>query len=453
MKNHFKVIRWIASLTACCILLFQAFWVYRTYQTSEENFHIRMSTALQHSVDTYLLERIETPVSLTDKSPSLSILSSFSRNEEGSNDAPIRGAFKHTGPVKISFQPLKIDTANLESVRLFLAKMIVLSNKEKIALSEIRNYFDRELKKEDIAVDYKLSLHWNPDRKSKERITASLGRGKGDWVIEAKIMNKGGYLLSRNAVPAIISLFLIILTAGSLWYMWFIISRQKQLDGKKNDFINNLTHELRTPISILKSTNEALLQFGEASNAEKTSRYLQINSGVLNKLDEDIERLLNITRYELGARTVYIEQVNVPDLIRTIIEKFQLKENSNISFESRLESEILSTDKYMIEAIITNLIDNALKYTDDSAKIVVKVSDLTGGWQLKVRDNGQGISKENLPLIFDKFYRVTSGDLHEVKGYGIGLSYVRQLVILLGGEINVKSQIGEGTTFIIKFPL
>lgn len=454
MKNNYKFILWITSLTAGSILLFQAFWVYKTYQTSEVNFRAEVNAALQRSVDIYLLESISTPLSLSGETPSLSIINTVSAQNLGvATTASKTNPIKSSGPVRMSLNALKIDRANLESVRLFLAKTIALSNKDSIKLSEIESLFKKELSKEKIKVDYQLSLHRFSGKKSKYTIAAYLGQGKGDWVIEAQLTNTRGYLLSQNAVPAIISLFLILITAGSLWYMGLIIRRQKQLDVKKNDFINNLTHELRTPISILKSTNEALLQFGESKNVEKTTRYLKINAGVLNKLDADLDRLLNISKYELGARTAVITPVNIPDLIHEVIEKFQLNDNTTITVESELNIDVIATDKHMIESIITNLLDNALKYNNLPAHIIIKASALTRAWQLEVEDNGQGISEENLSLIFDKFYRVSTGDLHEVKGYGIGLSYVKQLVTTLSGEINVSSRVGAGTKFIIKFPL
>lgn len=235
--------------------------------------------------------------------------------------------------------------------------------------------------------------------------------------------------------------------------MGLIIYRQKQLDLKKNNFISNITHELRTPISILKSTNEALLQFGEAANPEKTNRYLKINADVLNKLDYNIDRLLDITRYELGVKYVNLTHVNIDELVRSIVEKFCVNDHNQITISTELENETILTDKDMIDGILTNLIDNALKYSSNTPEIMVKVLSSSKYWQLEVQDKGKGISEENLPLIFDKFYRITSGYLHDVKGYGIGLSYVKELVSLLSGEIIVNSRLEFGTTFIIKFPL
>ncbi|WP_035644212.1 cell wall metabolism sensor histidine kinase WalK [Flavobacterium sp. ASV13] len=451
MKNQFKIIL-ITSITACSILLFQLFWVYRTYEESRENFQGKVKNALQRSVDLFFLEKVRTPMSLSNADPYLSIVSEVT--DEKKEKINLKGDFsKSGGPIKIGMQPLKIDTSNLENVRLFLVKLIASSNKQNIDLSLVSEDFRKELDKEKIFIDYKLSLKKNAVADSKEVVSVPLGTSEKNWVIEARLFKTGKFLISKNIIPFSISIILVILTGGSLWYLGLIIYRQKQLDYKKNNFISNITHELRTPISILKSTNEALLQFGEASNPEKTNRYLKINADVLNKLDYNIDRLLDITRYELGVKYVNLTDVNIEELIKSIVDKFQVNDNNQISFSAELENEIIRTDKDMIEGILTNLIDNALKYSINSAEIIVKVLSSSKYWQLEVQDNGSGISEENLPLIFDKFYRITSGDLHDVKGYGIGLSYVKELVSLLSGEIIVNSHLGSGTTFIIKFPL
>lgn len=451
MKNQFKIIL-ITSITAFSILLFQLFWVYRTYEESRDNFQLKVKTALQRSVDLFFLEKVRTPMSLSNSDPYLSIISEIT--DEKKEKIHLKGDYsKSTGPIQIGMQPLKIDTANLESVRLFLVKLIASSNKQNVDLSLVSKDFKKELDKEKIFIDYKLSMKKKAVSDSEEVVIIPLGTSEKNWIIEARLFKTEKYLLSKNIIPFSISIILVILTGGSLWYLGLIIYRQKQLDYKKNNFISNITHELRTPISILKSTNEALLQFGEASNPEKTKRYLKINADVLNKLDYNIDRLLDITRYELGVKYVNLTNVIIDELVRSIVDKFQVNDNNHISIDFELENEIISTDKDMIDGILTNLIDNALKYSAGSAEIIVKVLSSSSYWQLEVQDKGSGISEENLPLIFDKFYRITSGDLHDVKGYGIGLSYVRELVSLLSGEIIVNSHLGSGTTFIIKFPL
>lgn len=451
MKNYFRTIQWIASITACSILIFQSVWVYRSYRTSEANFRITAREALQRSVDQYLLEQIPTPVSLTGPAPTLSIINTVSEDSPGKAPKNLTVPFGITNAVRIDFHPLQIDTANLESVRLFVAKMVALSNKQKINLSIVDGYFRKELDKEGIDVRFGLSLQKSASDMHGEVIGVSLGRGKGDWVIRATPATEGLHLLSQNMAPAVVSLFLILLTAGCLWYMSLIIARQRRLDQKKNDFIDNIAHELRTPVSILKSTNEALLQFGQASDAEKTGRYLQFNADVLEKLESDLDRLLKIRQYDLGSKNAVMSLVNLKNLVQEVIARYQMNMENHISFSYELGQETVTSDAAMLKDILANLVDNALKYSKEPVVITIRSRNVNNGWQLMVEDKGIGISEENLPLIFDKFYRVDTGELHEVKGYGIGLSYVKQATKQLGGEIEVNSKVGVGTTFIITF--
>jgi two-component system, OmpR family, phosphate regulon sensor histidine kinase PhoR len=451
MKNYFRTTQWVAALTACCIFTFQAVWVYRSYRTSEENFKIKVTQALKRSVDQYLLEHIPTPISLSGSAPMLYVVNKISREGDKEISSSLKAPFDTANSVRIDFQPLPIDTANLETVRLFVAQMTALSNKKKIDMAIVAKYFRKELAKENITINFKLSLMKPTSDKSEGVINVPLGSGKGDQVISAMPEGVGRHLLNENLAPALVSLFLILLTAGCLWYMRIIILRQRVQDQKKNDFIDNLAHELRTPVSILKSTNEALLHFGQATDAEKTNRYLQFNAGVLDKLENGIDRLLRIRQYELGGKSSSITHVNLSELINEVTNLFKPGPKDKITTAISKIREAVYSDRDMLKDILTNLIDNALKYSDGPAIIEVEVTGLNRGWQLSVKDNGIGISEENLPLIFDKFYRVATGDVHDVKGYGIGLSYVKQLVLQLGGNITVTSEVGVGTTFIIFF--
>jgi two-component system phosphate regulon sensor histidine kinase PhoR len=270
--------------------------------------------------------------------------------------------------------------------------------------------------------------------------------------VEAIFINKDRVLLAQNIVPAIISLVLIILSAGSLCYMWIIIRRQMQLDHIKNDFISNITHELRTPISILKSTHEALFRYGGIAEPEKAERYLKINTDILEKLDHNVDRILDITRYESGDKPAKPDWVDIDDLIAGVMERFSLDADRPIVFLSPSGLADVYTDRYIIDTIISNLVDNAIKYGGKHVKVTITARSAGSGWQLIVLDNGGGIDQRYLPFIFEKFYRVPSGNLHEVKGYGLGLSYVKQLVISLNGTISVRSKINSGTIFTIQFP-
>ena len=161
---------------------------------------------------------------------------------------------------------------------------------------------------------------------------------------------------------------------------------------------------------------------------------------------------MDITRHEQGIKVFNYQLINIDHLMNDIISRFAATGAQSIEYRSELDNKLISTDSYIVDTVVTNLVDNAIKYSHENVRIQITTSPAGNGWQLKVKDNGIGISDQNLPYIFDKFYRVPSGNIHDVKGYGLGLSYVKLLVSNLKGTINVKSKPGTGTTFVIKFP-
>jgi len=207
---------------------------------------------------------------------------------------------------------------------------------------------------------------------------------------------------------------------------------------------------LRTPITILKTSNEALASFGAAEDTASLNRYLRINASVLDQLDTDIERILQFNRSQEEKQLPVYEAVALRKAVLNIAQRFEMNENLDIRVVIDAAFEVI-TDPYMMDTILVNLIDNAIKYSTGRAKIEISAKGLSQNWQLEVRDQGQGIPGADLPYIFDRFYRVSTGDLHEVKGYGIGLTYVRQLVASLDGHIKACSEPGKGTTFKLTF--
>jgi len=351
-------------------------------------------------------------------------------------------------------EEVAVNPANLYRLKVMLAETQFTSATaiNTIKLDTLKAIFKSELKRNNIDLPFNLLLLKNQQSLPTDKIAAYLNYSKSSPIIEAIFVNINQILLVQNIVPAIISLILILLSAGSLCYMWIIIRRQMQLDHIKNDFISNITHELRTPISILKSTHEALFRYGGIAEPEKAERYLTINIEILDKLDHNVDRILDITRYESGDKPARPEWVAINKLISVVIERFSQAGNHPIELLNPSNLQEVFTDSYVIDSIISNLIDNAIKYGGENVMVSITINPSEKGWQLIIRDNGKGIDQQYLPFIFDKFYRVPSGNLHEVKGYGLGLSYVKQLANSLNGVLHVSSKINSGTIFTIQFP-
>ena len=435
----------MAAITAGGILIFQCYWVYNTYKTGEQNLNKLLTAILQRSIDQYQVQQVNLPASLGEKSPHLDVME-WKSPLTGKNGQPA------TKGTILKFNQVSVNADEVARVKLMIAQLMSEQQGQPIHFELLNKLFADELSKGNLQLSFKLLLLPHQQQLPENKIAGYVSFSKQSPILEAEVNDTSRLLLLQNVLPAAISLALILLSGGSLFYMWIVIRRQIKLDSIKNDFISNITHELRTPLSILKTSHEILINLGEVDDREKTMRYLTTNKGILEKLDKNVDRILDITQFESGARLAKIETVPVNELIAEVISCFTLKDGVDIRFINDSNLTHLNSDGYIIDTVATNLIDNAVKYAGQQVAVNVKINDLGNSWQLIISDNGNGIAKQHLPFIFDKFYRVPSGDLHDVKGYGLGLSYVKQLVGNLNGQITVDSKIGGGTMFIIKFP-
>lgn len=242
---------------------------------------------------------------------------------------------------------------------------------------------------------------------------------------------------------------LIVLLLGlAFYYLISTILKQRTLDEMKTDFTNNITHELKTPIAVAYAANDALLNFSNQADEDKRNHYLTLCRQQLEQLSGMVEQILSMSMKRRRQFKLNIEPVNVSQLLQPVIEQQQLKADKPVTITSRIEPENMTVqaDRIHLSNILNNLIDNAVKYSLDEARIEIKATTEA----ITVTDHGIGIAVDKLPHIYDKFYRVPTGDRHDVKGYGLGLFYVKTMVEKHGWSIVASSVKGEGTTFTIQ---
>ncbi|WP_290390648.1 sensor histidine kinase, partial [Paramuribaculum intestinale] len=257
-------------------------------------------------------------------------------------------------------------------------------------------------------------------------------------------------------IPAFIMTFVLLVVFVITIYLIF---RQKKLTDMKNDFINNMTHEFKTPISTISLAAQML----NDSSVRKSSNMLEHISNVINdetkRLRFQVEKVLQMSMFERQKATLKLQDVDANTIVENIIHTFKIKVEKyggHIEAVLKAEQSIIHVDEMHFTNVIFNLLDNAVKYRreDESLKLSVTTRDVSGGrLEVTVADNGIGIRREDLKKIFEKFYRVPTGNLHDVKGFGLGLAYVNKMVRELGGQITVESELGQGTRFIITLPL
>ena len=258
----------------------------------------------------------------------------------------------------------------------------------------------------------------------------------------------------RFMIPSVVFTFVLLVT---FIFTIYIIFRQKKLTEIKNDFINNMTHEFKTPISTI-SLAAQMLQDPAVGKSPAMFKHI---SGVINdetkRLRFQVEKVLQMSMFERQKAVLKRKELNANDLITSVVKTFTIKvEKNNGSITSDLKSECpwIFVDEMHFTNVIFNLLDNAVKYKkpEGELNLHVRTWDESGKLYISIEDNGIGIKKENLKKIFDKFYRVHTGNLHDVKGFGLGLAYVKKIIQDHKGIIRAESELNVGTKFIIVLP-
>lgn len=234
------------------------------------------------------------------------------------------------------------------------------------------------------------------------------------------------------------------------------ILKQKKLSEMKDDFINNMTHEFKTPVATISLACEALQDPDMASNLQIRQRYLHIIGDENRRMSQQIEKVLQAARLDRDQWPISSEITNAHEILREVIENMNVQVQAA---EGQIISDLqamdywINVDKMHFVSVLQNLLDNANKYSPSNPQITVRTYNEYGRWVLQVSDNGIGMSTEEQKRIFDKFYRVPTGNLHNVKGFGLGLSYVRTIAQAYGATIGVQSRPDKGSTFTIAWPL
>ncbi|MBM3171537.1 MAG: HAMP domain-containing histidine kinase [Bacteroidetes bacterium] len=246
----------------------------------------------------------------------------------------------------------------------------------------------------------------------------------------------------------------VMVIMGVFIFVVVIVFREKRLSAMRQDFINNMTHEFKTPISTLLVAAEALKKNASGLEGDRVKRYAQIIQDESLRLKTHVEQILKVAMVESARNNVERQEINARDLLQSVKEQFKTRlENKQATFEfcSDLPTELtLQGDKNHLSNALFNLLDNALKYGGEQVHIRLRAELKSGQLVVEVSDNGPGIPKAVQGMIFEKFYRVSTGNRHDIKGFGLGLSYVKQIVRLHGGQITLRSKEGAGAVFTLK---
>ncbi|MEO6304119.1 MAG: HAMP domain-containing sensor histidine kinase [Bacteroidia bacterium] len=265
--------------------------------------------------------------------------------------------------------------------------------------------------------------------------------------------NENNFILKGMQNILLLSLLFSLLIIGAFYYTLRLILKQKKLSEVKNDFINNMTHELKTPIATISLAVDGLNNPQVKNDLEKFKNYTRILKEENAKLNNHVERVLQMAMLDKGELQLNKKPINLVSIIEAAIDTFKLQaeeQHAKISFKPASPEIIITADKYHLLTSICNLIDNALKYSGKDCEIIISVEKIQSAIVIKVKDNGIGIDPSLHEKVFEKFYRVQAGNLHDTKGFGLGLSYVRSIMDAHKGSIELTSEKGKGSEFILK---
>lgn len=479
-KNYKWVVRFII-LTILATIGVQLFWNYKEYQVNKQHLISKVQQSLDNSLEAYFANVTRTGIikynvdleEITDtivvNSPSKSVFrtkidSTLKNISKLENEKPI--LIKDYRNSNYPFYTTdKVLPQNIDSL---INKVFISISRDSMNLKKLDSYLSVELNRHQLNIDYALKYDYSQkvsrdsiivssknlylDNFPKSHLTATSNstflprKGK----MQLLFTNETAIILRKSLISILLSFLLSVGIISSLVFLLKTIYKQKQLAEVKNDLINNITHEFKTPIATIGVALESIMNFNAIDDKEKTRKYLNMSTDQLSKLNIMVEKLLETASLDSDNLDMNLDEINSTELIQSIIAKhdFQLK-NKTIEFKNNSSDLIIKADKFHFENVVNNIIDNAIKYGGD--KIIVATKQVKNKFEISIADNGNSLTKNNKDKIFEQFYRVPKGNTHDVKGFGIGLYYAKKIVEKHDGTIDVH--LGKNlTTFKITIP-
>jgi len=418
-KNSLRLILILGALAISGILVFQSYWLFESWSIKNQEFHTSVSKALR-----IVAEKIA-DINETDL-PKSNLIQRRSSNYYSVN---INSA---------------IDANILED---FLVREFDIAN-----INTIFEYAVYDCENNELAYANTCNLSEGPDN-----YTLSENLPTFDELIYYFVVNfpkKESYIINDIRMSVLFSLLTILAVVSFMYAVWIILKQQKTTDLQK-DFINNMTHEFKTPISSIKIASDVLLKNENVIQDVRLNQYAGIIKDQNERLNNQVEKVLNIARLEKDQFKLNLERIELISFINKIVGQEKIKFetlNGELKFLTKITSAEIKADKLHFTNVLTNILDNASKYCKKRPEVLISLKLIKDKYRLEITDNGIGMKKEQLKKIFNKFYRVSTGNVHDVKGFGLGLFYVKNICDVHGWNTTVESTLNQGTSFIIEIP-
>lgn len=471
MKLQIRLILIFVSLSVLGIFFFQGYWLWNSFRIDKQQLQRTINETFQVAIGEELTLRLEklkndsTPEAFhgeiefqftvdstsTIQKPRLSPYTRTRLQQQAKNDSVI---YKLHNPEDI---PL-MRTA-------FKGIWQAVNGLSPVDLNQVDSLWNRHLEQENITskhfidftqgpdtlLDTTLPDNYNPtDLMSTQKFGVSTDDSIG---IQGFIISPDKAIFKQMGSLMVASLFLLVITTACYLFLIRTIFKQKTIAQIKNDFVNNMTHELKTPITITYSAIDALQTFKLVEQKETRDEYFTLCRQQLKHLSGLVEKILSMAVDERKNFRLQKELFPLQPILDSLLQQFKLKAGKPISFSIDVSNELfIYADKLHFTNVISNLIDNAIKYSGATVDIQISARNVNGQTRISVTDNGTGIPPSQQNRIFEHFYRVPKGNIHDVKGFGLGLSYVKDIIEKHNGSITVQSKEKQGSTFTILIP-
>ncbi len=436
-KGLVTLLVWLGAFSLLSLVVLQVYWVHNTYLLKEQTFADHIQKALHQTVD-----ELEASDDLTRESERLMVPADSSTKDPWIIDPN-------------SWVEVDIFPSIEERLDTHLVDSLITKN---IWKEGVKAHFEYGIYREDGF------LFW-----TKEKTTPSLDEEANifnvqlfpndpvsqRYFLKIRFPDTTRYLIGSMWSMLIISGLLITALMILFFYSFLTIHRQRKLSELKSDFINNMTHELKTPIATISLACEVLQDRDVQKSETSRERYIKMIREENTRLGMLVENVLRTSLFEQGQMKMKVQPIALHEVIHTVLRSFdlQVKNRRAVVVEDfQTGNDQIEGDILHITNLVFNLFDNALKYSLEHPEITITTKEEGGYVVFEVADKGIGISKENQKRIFEKLYRVPTGNVHNVKGYGLGLSYVMGVVLKHRGQIQVISELKKGTKFIVKLP-
>jgi two-component system phosphate regulon sensor histidine kinase PhoR len=483
-NKHYEPFLFLMFITILVITGFQFYWLKNTYDTEKRTMQIKANVAFQETVRRLQAVQLKLKEPFFPDSPHRGKMRIFIDDDVHHEGRPagiagreivtvvnaigekLRDSLKNNGAVIITNKksnPLYIPTDSLSTTfqkrispdnNIYQFLYGIDSLQDSLKVPQITNSYKKRLVEENLPIPFTVTRTNKPsDEEGPNFSDITIGFAQ-PVTYHLQLGNTFPYLLGRITLPILFSIFLVGVTILSFVVLYKNLLRQRRLAILKNEFIGNITHELKTPIATAGVAIEALKNFNAMEDPVRTREYLDISANELQRLNLLVDKVLKLSMFEKKEIDLKYEAVDLRDVVNEVVTSMRLqieKYHADVSVSQNGNTD-LQADRLHMLSIVFNLLDNALKYSKGSPVIQIGLEGIDDAVVLTVADNGIGVAPEYKKKIFEKFFRVPTGDTHNAKGYGLGLSYVAHVVEKHQGQISVDSTPGGGTKFTITLP-